>query len=90
MWLSLSKRIIEMDHNRELLVLLRHTSLTGEALEQHMECLHMVLRETESSDAFVTAHELVARNRITSKKSKILSSTATPSLKPFYFLINKN
>lgn len=78
------------NHNRELLVLLRTTSLSDEALEKHMECLHTVLRQVESSTIFSTSHELVARNRITSRKSKILAATATPFLKPFYFLLNKN
>lgn len=77
-------------HNRELLLLLRTTSLSDEALEKHMECLHSVLMQVESSTVFTTTHELVARNRITSKKSKILAATASPFLKPFYFLINKN
>jgi hypothetical protein len=88
-WLSISKRII-MDHNRELLVLLGSTTLSDEALEKHMECLHTILRRVENDTEFSTAHELVARNRITSKKAKILTATSSPFLKPFYFLINKN
>lgn len=78
------------NHNRELLVLLRTTSLSDEALEKHMECLHSVLLQVESSTVFAYSHELVARNRITNKKAKILNATSTPFLKPFYFLINKN
>jgi hypothetical protein len=77
-------------HNREILVLLRTTSLSDEALEKHMERLHSVLLQVESSTFFCGAHELVARNRITSKKTKVLHAAAAPHLKPFYFLINKN
>jgi len=78
------------NRNRDLLVLLRTTSLTEDAFEKHIECLHAVVNHVEQDDAFCNAHELVARNGITSKKKKILRAVEHEQLKPFYFLINKN
>ena len=46
--------------------------------------------QVENNETFCAAHELVARNRITSKKKRILKASAAYELKPFYFLINKN
>jgi hypothetical protein len=49
-----------------------------------------VVLKVEQPDVFCNAHELVARNGITSKKHKILAAIEKETLKPFYFLINKN
>lgn len=46
--------------------------------------------QVENNEVFCTANELVARNKITSKKARILRAAAAYELKPFYFLINKN
>jgi hypothetical protein len=78
------------NRNRDLLVLLKTTSLSGEAFEKHIDCLHTVLLQVERNDVFCQAHELVARNSITAKKKKILKAIEQVELKPFYFLINKN
>ena len=78
------------NRNRDLLVLLKTTSLSGDAFEKHIECLHNILLQVEHDTAFCQAHELVARNSITSRKKKILKAAAHAELKPFYFLINKN
>jgi len=78
------------NRNRDLLVLLKTTSLDGEAFEKHIECLHSILVRVENDTAFCQAHELVARNSITSRKKKILKAAEHTELKPFYFLINKN
>ena len=78
------------NRNRDLLVLLKTASLSGEAFEKHIDCLHHVLLQVERNDVFCQAHELVARNGITSKKKKILNAIEQVELKPFYFLINKN
>jgi hypothetical protein len=78
------------NRNRDLLVLLKTTSLSGDAFEKHIECLHNILLQVEHDNAFCQAHELVARNSITSRKKKILKAAAHAELKPFYFLINKN
>jgi len=76
--------------DRDLLVLLKNEFITKHALEQEVEYLNEILLKTERSEEFCKAHELVARNRITQKTSKILSAFYQPELKPFWFLISKN
>ena len=78
------------NRNRDLLVLLKTTSLNGDDFEKHIDCLHNVLLQVECNDVFCQAHELVARNSITLKKKKIMRAIESAELKPFYFLINKN
>jgi hypothetical protein len=68
----------------------KHQRNDRQAIEQEVECLNSLLLETESPEAFCTAHELVDRDRITSKKKKILKETRYFYLKPFRFLVNKN
>jgi hypothetical protein len=75
--------------NRDLLVLLK-TEYNQQAFEQEIACLNQLLVQVENNDAFCTAHELVARIKITSKKKALLKAVAEPELKPFYFFINKN
>lgn len=69
---------------------MKTTTLSDEALEKHLECLNEVLKIVENDDAFCASHELVARNKITSKRKKILKTISVPQLKTFHFLINKN
>ncbi len=76
--------------NRNLLVIFNTGLLDEKTIEQEVECLNQILLNTESSDQFCTAHELVDRNRITSNKKKILKETKYFRMKPFRFLINKN
>ncbi len=76
--------------NRDLLVLLKSEFMSQQAIEQEVECLNDMLRRTESDDQFCIAHELVDRNRITSKPKKILKAIRFTELKQFRFLINKN
>ena len=78
------------NRNRDLLVLLKTASLSGDDFEKHIDCLHNVLLQVECNDVFCQAHELVARNSITLKKKKIMRAIESTELKPFYFLINKN
>ena len=78
------------NYNRNLLVLNKSTTLSDEALERHLDCLDAVLKIVENDDAFCASHELVARNRITSKRKRILKTVSIPQLKTFHFLINKN
>jgi hypothetical protein len=75
---------------RDILVLLKNEFMNEQAIEQQVECLNVILHQTESSEEFCNAHELVDRNRITSKPHKILHAIRNPELKPFRFLINKN
>jgi hypothetical protein len=76
--------------NRDILVLLKNEFMSEQALEQEVDCLNKILRNAESPEEFCIAHELVNRNRITSKPHKILNAIHLPELKPFRFLINKN
>jgi hypothetical protein len=76
--------------NRELLVMLKTSSFTDKAFEQHVECLHNILIRVERNDVFCKAHELVTRVRITQKSKAILKAITYAHLKPFYFLLNKN
>ena len=76
--------------NRDLLVLLKDDSMSEQAIEQQVECLHFILHRAESADQFCIAHELVDRNRITQRHSKLLKAITEPELKPFRFLIGKN
>lgn len=58
--------------------------------KQETDCLQMILLYTESPEQFCIANELVDRNRITSKKKKILKESGQIQLRAFRFLINKN
>jgi hypothetical protein len=75
---------------RDLLMLLKNEFMSQRAIDQEMECLNDILRITESDEQFCIAHEMVDRNRITSKTKKILSAIRFVELRPFRFLINKN
>ncbi|MBC7947511.1 MAG: hypothetical protein H7Y42_06500 [Chitinophagaceae bacterium] len=76
--------------NRDLLVLLRNEFASQQAIENEVECINHILVQAEAADRFCQAHELVDRNRITSKSRKILRAIRVSELKPFCFLINKN
>ncbi len=76
--------------NRNLLVLLKNEFMSEQAIEQEVECLNEILLEKESPEQFCIVHELVDRNRISSKPKKILQAVRSLELKPFRFLINKN
>ena len=75
---------------RDILVVVKNQFISDEAIEQEMEYLHSLLRETESPEQFCIAHELVDRNRITQKKEKILKASREDRMRPFRFFINKN
>jgi hypothetical protein len=76
--------------NRDLLVLLKNEFASQRAIEHEVECINHILVQAESFDRFCQAHELVERNRITSKPKRILRAIRFAELKPFRFLINKN
>ena len=54
------------------------------------EYLDEVIACVDNIDGFCNAHELVNRNRITSRRNKILAAVERKQLKPFRFLLNKN
>lgn len=76
--------------NRDIMVMLKHEFMSDYAIQQEVEKLNQLFIQTESSEAFCTAHELVDRNRITSNKRKMLKEAHLYELRPFRFLINKN
>lgn len=76
--------------NRDILIASRHVGMDEQILEKEIEILHSLLQQTETPESFCRAHELVNRNKITSKPSLILKETRYHWLKPFRFLINKN
>ncbi|MET0392309.1 MAG: hypothetical protein ABW019_04175 [Chitinophagaceae bacterium] len=75
---------------RDLIVLLKNQFMSQQAIEQEVECLHGLLRLTESEQQFCTAHELVDRNQITRKSKKIIRESRFRELRAFRFLLNKN
>jgi hypothetical protein len=76
--------------NRNLLMLLKNQFMSDQAIEREVECLNEILLKTESPEHFCQAHELINRNRITSKTKRILLAIRFDKLKPFRFLISKN
>ena len=76
--------------NRDLLVLLKNEFASQQAIEQEVQYINLILVQAESLDRFCLAHELVDRNRITSKPKNIIRAIRFAELKPFRFLINKN
>ena len=75
---------------RDLLVLLKNEFMSQHAIDHEVDCLNDILRNAESDVQFCRAHELVDRNRITSKAKKICKEIRYSELRPFRFLINKN
>jgi hypothetical protein len=80
---------VKNESNRDLLVLLK-SQLNEKAFEQELDCLNSILMDAEHPDVFCKAHELVYRNRITQKPSRILKASNHYYLPGFHFLINKN
>lgn len=78
------------NYDRDLLVLYKADLYNEDLLQHEVECLHKILLQVERNDIFCIAHELVKRNRITSKAGTILKAISHYRLKPFHFLINKN
>ena len=74
------------NNGHNLLVLFNNKFIS----KQEADCLHRILLYTESPDQFCIVNELVDRNRITSKKKKILKESGHSQLRAFRFLINKN
>jgi hypothetical protein len=77
-------------YDRDLLVLYKAEIYNDDLLEQEVECLHRILLKVEGSDVFCGAHELVTRNKISSRARSILKAVRHLRLRPFHFLINRN
>jgi hypothetical protein len=78
------------NYNRDLLLLYKTEVYSEDLLQHEVECLHQILLNVEGNDVFCMAHELVTRSKITDKAKAILKAVKHSTLKPFYFLINKN
>ncbi|ANH82928.1 hypothetical protein A8C56_19785 [Niabella ginsenosidivorans] len=78
------------DYSRDIIFLLKEESFTKEYLKQEMQLVHKIVASIDNDASFCRAHELVKRNRITSKRRTIVNAINRSRLKPFYFLINKN
>ncbi|MER3499182.1 MAG: hypothetical protein C4308_11390 [Chitinophagaceae bacterium] len=64
--------------------------MSQQAIEQEVVQLNKILLQTESFDEFQKAHQLVKRNRITTKTKYLHQAFCQKELKSFWFLFNKN
>lgn len=78
------------NRERELVLLLKTAFMSEKALEKELVNLEELFQYAESEAAFCKTHELVQRNGISSKKTKLTTIFYTRQLKPFWFLLNKN
>ena len=78
------------NRERELVLLLKTARMSEKALEKELISLEHLFLYAESGNAFCQTYELVLRNRITSKRSKLINIYYDHKLKPFWFLVNKN
>jgi hypothetical protein len=72
------------------LILLNSRFTNHHSPEEEKKLLYDIILLTESPQQFCIANELVDRNRITSKRKKIMKECSRLQLRPFRFLINKN
>ena len=80
-----------MENNKSnTLILFKKRFISSQALESEMKLLIELIFSIKHPEQFCNAHELVDRNRITSKKKKILKESGNNPLRTFRFLINKN
>ena len=78
------------NRERELVLLLKTALMSEKALEKELINLEHLFLYAESETAFCQTHELVLRNHITSKRSRLIKVYHSHQLKPFWFLMNKN
>jgi len=78
------------NRERELVLLLKTALMSEKALEKELISLEHLFLYAESEAAFWQTHELILRNGITSKKTKLVKVYRDHQLKPFWFLVNKN
>ena len=78
------------NRERELVLLSKTALMSEKALEKELISLEQLFLYAESEPAFCQTHELVQRNRITSKKTRLTIIFYNNQLKPFWFLVNKN
>jgi hypothetical protein len=78
------------NRERELVLLSKTALMSEKALEKELISLEQLFLYAESESVFCQTHQLVQRNRITSKKAKLIIIYYDHLLRPFWFLINKN
>jgi hypothetical protein len=78
------------NRERELVLLSKTAQMSEKALEKELINLEHLFLYAESETAFCQTHELVLRNHITSKRSRLIKVYHSHQLKPFWFLMNKN
>jgi hypothetical protein len=78
------------NYDRDLLLLYKAERYNDDLLQHEVETLHQILLQVECNDIFCKVNELVTRNRITNKAKWIAKAAKHITLKPFYFLLNKN
>lgn len=78
------------NRERELVLLSKTALMSEKALEKELISLEALFLYAESVTAFCQTHELVTRNRVTSKKERLKIIYYSHQLKPFWFLLNKN
>jgi hypothetical protein len=75
---------------RDIMVIVRNEFMSQRALESEIRNINSVLFQAESLRQFCISHELVDRNRITSKENRIQKLFRKTELGTFRFLICKN
>ena len=78
------------NRERELVLLSKTALMSEKALEKELISLEGLFLYAESEVAFCQTHELITRNRITSRRERLKIIYYNHHLKPFWFLMNKN
>lgn len=76
--------------SNRLLVVYCKKNESGLVAKPDPDILQQILLNVFTPEQFCISHELVNRNRITSRAKKILQEAAYSGMRPFRFLINKN
>ena len=78
--------------NRDLLVLVKNTSISNDAMEREVDLLNIILYNVESLHSFCIANEVIDVNKykIIQKPHLIQQAIREKSHKPFVFICNKN
>jgi hypothetical protein len=78
--------------NRDLLVLMKHGSISEAAMEHEVDLLSSLLYSVESLQSFCIANEVIDVNKykIIQKPHLIQQAIREKSHKPFVFICNKN
>lgn len=78
------------ERKRDIILLVKDTMFNPAVLDREVRHIHEMVGDIETDDNFCRTHELLQRNRITSKRGKIIKALQEKELKPFWFFMNKN